>query len=159
MIGVVIVIILVSVLILIAIILLLLITVIMGAAEYARQNKKYAPSKIRVPRAAPCLKMGRAGIIHIYIYYTHIHMCIHIYIYIYIHMYVCVYIYIYIHTGPTRSYAGLKIWRSFGALAASSRSYYRIHKFIHIHQSIFTVSNSNQAYCILNNWCRWTNIS
>ena len=29
------------------------------------------------------------------------------------------------------------------------------HKFVHIHQSIITASNSNQVYCILNNWCIW----
>ena len=32
-------------------------------------------------------------------------------------------------------------------------------KFAHIHQSIFTVSNTTKAYCILNNWCIWINIS
>ena len=31
--------------------------------------------------------------------------------------------------------------------------------FIHIHQSIFTVSNSKQVYCILNNRCMWINLS
>ena len=31
--------------------------------------------------------------------------------------------------------------------------------FIHIHQSIFTVSNSSQVYCTINNWCIWINIS
>ena len=29
--------------------------------------------------------------------------------------------------------------------------------FIHVHQSIVTASNSNQVYCILNNWCMWIN--
>ena len=28
-------------------------------------------------------------------------------------------------------------------------------KFIHIHQSIFTVSNSKLVCCILHNWCTW----
>ena len=33
------------------------------------------------------------------------------------------------------------------------------HKLIHIHQHMFTVSNQQQVYLILNNWCICTNLS
>ena len=30
--------------------------------------------------------------------------------------------------------------------------------FIHIHQSIITASNSDQVYCILDDWCVWISL-
>ena len=89
-------------------------------------------------------------------------ICIHIYIYMYTQMlwYVYIYIYIYIHTHMC-IYICIHYARDRAELAVASLLHVLLtrQEFIHIHQSISTVSNSKQVYCILNNWCTWINLS
>ena len=76
--------------------------------------------------------------------YIYIYICIpidididrYVYTYIYIYIYrLHVYIYIYIYVYRERE------------------------RFIRIHQSTYTASDSKQVYRILNSWCIWMNLS
>ena len=89
----------------------------------------------------------------LYIYIHVVHTYIHIYIYTYTHIYISLSIYIErdIHIED-------KFWGSVRRPSACTGKYTR-QTSIHLHQSMFTVSNSKQVYCILNNWCVWINPS
>ena len=88
----------------------------------------------------------------IYIYiYTHI--CLSVYLSVSLSLYIHIYIYIDLNSTASRSLSRSPSF-SFGGELASSRQ-----TFIHIHQYIFTVSNSKQVYCILDNWCTCIKLS
>ena len=79
-------------------------------------------------------------------------LCIYIYTYMYIYMYIIhTHVCIYIYREREIFHPELCSRRLINGPRVTSLSTRQT--FIHIHQTIFTVSNSEHVYCILNNWC------